>query len=221
MAIETLIIGPHPDDECIGAGGYLAKLKRESKRIGWLLCTSPESYTSLDSLMMRLKRQEIEKCCEFFTFDFHRELKFEASRLDNRNLAELILEFKTVIDATKPQEILIPWRGDAHSDHRIIFEAAISAAKPFRNLFLRTIRCYEVISESDQFGHDYFNPNHFVDISAYIEQKLMACSIYQTEFDAHPFPRSIDHVRAKALVRGSQIGTKFAEAFVTLFAKEV
>ena len=45
-------------------------------------------------------------------------------------------------------------------------------------------------------------------------------NIYKSELAKHPFPRSIDVVRANAILRGSQCGFKYAEAFKVIFEKE-
>lgn len=40
--------------------------------------------------------------------------------------------------------------------------------------------------------------------------------IYQNEIGIHPFPRSIDNIKALATFRGAIAGSKYAEAFMVL-----
>jgi LmbE family N-acetylglucosaminyl deacetylase len=78
---------------------------------------------------------------------------------------------------------------------------------------------YETLSETE-FGlnpvDSSFRPNLFVNISDQINLKLAILKIYQSELGEHPFPRSLDAVQALALLRGSQMGVKAAEAFQIL-----
>jgi hypothetical protein len=56
----------------------------------------------------------------------------------------------------------------------------------------------------------------FVDISDWIDAKVRMLDHYSDEMGEHPFPRSVDHVRALALHRGAQAGCTAAEAFMLL-----
>ena len=78
---------------------------------------------------------------------------------------------------------------------------------------------YETLSETE-FGlnpvEKSFRPNLFVDISEQLDSKLKLLAIYESEIGELPFPRSLDAVRAVALLRGSQMGVQAAEAFQIL-----
>ncbi len=58
-----------------------------------------------------------------------------------------------------------------------------------------------------------FQPNVFIDISAYLEKKLLAMAYYKTELREPPHPRSIDGIRLLAKERGLCVGYKAAECF--------
>lgn len=38
--MKTLVIAPHPDDEVLGVGGTLLRLKAEGNKVAWLIVTS-------------------------------------------------------------------------------------------------------------------------------------------------------------------------------------
>ena len=61
-----------------------------------------------------------------------------------------------------------------------------------------------------------FHPNVFVDISDHLERKLELLGIYGSELAPHPFPRSLEAIRALAVVRGAASGFAAAEAFQLL-----
>ena len=90
--------------------------------------------------------------------------------------------------------------------------------KNFRFKFIKTILAYEVLSETN-FNIQkkvFFKPNYYEDISKYINKKVNAMKIYKSEIKKFPFPRSVTTIKSLARVRGSEIGSKAAEAFEIL-----
>ena len=61
--------------------------------------------------------------------------------------------------------------------------------------------------------YDIFKPNLYIDITDYLDKKLEALKIYDTELDALPFPRSLEAIKAQAIIRGTEAGVLYAEAF--------
>jgi hypothetical protein len=59
-----------------------------------------------------------------------------------------------------------------------------------------------------------FAPNVYVDISSHLEEKLGIASVYGDELGLHPFPRSLENLRALATLRGATAGCRYAEGFV-------
>ena len=43
-----------------------------------------------------------------------------------------------------------------------------------------------------------FRPNFYVNISEFLDEKIEIMNIYEGEVQEHPFPRSIDNIRALA-----------------------
>ena len=77
----------------------------------------------------------------------------------------------------------------------------------------------ETVSETDfspALPGQVFMPNVFVDIEEHLEKKLNIARIYEDELGNHPFPRSLEGLRALATVRGATAGCKYAEAFTLL-----
>jgi len=145
-------------------------------------------------------------------------LRLLPTRLDELPVTSIVEKFSAVFRDFEPEEVLIPHRGDAHSDHRVVFDAAVACTKWFRYPSVRRVLAYETPSETD-FGLGEgtgFMPNFFVDICAQLEAKIAALRIYESELGTFPFPRSVDAVRAIAAVRGAAAGFQAAEAFVLL-----
>ena len=75
---------------------------------------------------------------------------------------------------------------------------------------------YECISETEfgpQLAERMFIPNYLVDISDYLSEKIEIMQVYQSELGEHPFPRSIENIKALATFRGAMAGVTYAEAF--------
>ena len=150
-------------------------------------------------------------------------LGFPAAQLDQVSSSQLISQISTVFKQFQPQEVLLPHPGDIHTDHRITFEAVSACTKWFRYPSVQRIMTYETLSETnfEQYLTAFpFTPNLFIDVSKYLSDKLELLKIYQSELGMHPFPRSLDAVRALALLRGSQRGVLAAEAFQIIKAFE-
>jgi hypothetical protein len=61
-----------------------------------------------------------------------------------------------------------------------------------------------------------FRPNFFVNIDSEIESKLGALNFYDFEMREFPHPRSKENIKALSQIRGSEIGFKYAEAFMLI-----
>ena len=219
---KILFVSVHPDDETLGCGGAILKLKHEGKRIFWLNISSasishPYGFTQefIDN-----RNKMIHRIQSSFRFDGYKDLQHPTQMLESVEPRILISSIKRAYDLYEPDTILVPNRSDIHSDHRIAFDALFSAAKNFRSPYIREILMYETLSETEfapALSDRAFVPNTFVDISDYIEEKIRIMQLYDTEIMPDPLPRSIHAIRGLAAYRGSRISVKYAEAFQSLY----
>lgn len=219
MNKSVMVIAPHPDDESLGCGGTLLRHKSEGDDIHWCVVTDMQQSSNYTSEQKAQRAELVEKVSQHFGFSSERNLGFTPAGLDSTTTGALIEKLKEYIDLVKPHTVYIPYAFDVHSDHRYVFDAVISVSKSFRAPYIKKVACYETLSETD-FGlspiNTQFQPNLFVDISYFSEQKKTVLSLYQSELDAHPFPRSFDAVEALEIIRGTQAHVERAEAFVVL-----
>jgi LmbE family N-acetylglucosaminyl deacetylase len=216
--MKTIVIAPHPDDEILGVGGTLLRRKSEGAKLAWIIVTTIDSKTSLSDSGIKKRETEINQINKLYGFDAVFELGFPAAKLDQVPLASLVSGIANAFKSFKPNEVFLPHSSDIHSDHRIVFEAVASCTKWFRHPSINRVLAYETLSETD-FGLNKshsFNPNVFVDIEAYLDSKLNAMGIYESEMAPFPFPRSQDAIRALAILRGAASGFRAAEAFELL-----
>lgn len=218
MTERVLVVAPHPDDETLGCGGTLLRMQDSGAQLGWLIVTRISEEHGFTPQRVQSRDAEIDKVKQLVGFSEVFHLSLPTRQLDMLPMADLIEQFAAVFTEFKPEHVFLPHRSDVHSDHRVVFDAGAACAKWFRYPTVRRLLSYETISETD-FCLDtraVFQPNCYVDISAYLERKLEIVAAYQSEIGEFPFPRSIVALRALAAVRGAAAGFVAAEAFQLL-----
>lgn len=216
--MSILVIAPHPDDETLGCGGTLLRRSAEGAEVHWLIVTGMSRAAGYSPERIALRQKEIAAVERSYGFASTTQLELPPAGLDTIARKDVVAAIAAVVDRASPTEMYIPWRGDAHTDHQVVFEAASACAKRFRHPAIRRVLAYETPSETDH-GLDPtapFVPNVFVDVSDHIERKLEIAALYEGEIGEHPFPRSERGMRALATVRGAACGVDSAEAFVLL-----
>ena len=165
--MKTLVVAPHPDDELLGCGGTLLRRKAEGAYLGWLIVTGISQEMGWSPEKVQQREEEIEQVASGLGIDRVYNLGFPTTKLDTFPMSEVIQKFSEVFRDFEPEEVLIPHRGDVHTDHRVVFDAASACCKWFRYPSVRRVLAYETLSETE-FGLDpdtRFHPNVFVDIS--------------------------------------------------------
>ena len=218
MPIKTIVVAPHPDDEVFGVGGTLLRRKAEGAKVAWLVMTAISVESGWNESKVSERKDEINRISEIFGFDQVFRCNFAPAQLDRVPMSSLVDQISGVFKLFQPEEVFVPHSSDAHSDHRIVFNAATACTKWFRYPSISRVLAYETVSETD-FGLGpelAFRPNVFVDIEQFLEKKLDAMEVYKSELGAFPFPRNRETVKALAVLRGAASGFRAAEAFELL-----
>lgn len=212
--MKVLVVSPHPDDEILGAGGTLLKLKKQGHEVFWLNITDMKEEYGWGADRIEHRQEQIKRVTDFFRFDGFYNLALKPAGLTELKEGEIIGAIKAVFEEVRPEWIIIPGQYDAHSDHHVVYNCCMAAAKTFRAPYIKRITTMEIISETDYgFQNEKFEPNLFIDIRDELEGKLEAMKIYDTEIEEVPFPRSLENIRALASVRGGYCTSRYAEAF--------
>ena len=183
------------------------------------LLISELEENSKNNLLKRKYNSQIKDIIEFYNFKTTHRLNLEATKLDTYPKSFLIEKISNVLKKIKPNIIYIPFAEDAHSDHNEVFRAVTSTTKWFRHPYIKEVLIYETLSETNFSPNTTsmnFKPNVYKNITRHLSKKLKAIDIYKTEFKEHPFPRNKKVIEALALLRGSESGFKYSEAFVLL-----
>lgn len=213
---KVVVISAHPDDETLGVGGTLLRHQNNGDEIFWVIVTDVFEKDGVTKERVASRKKEIEKVSSMYGFSKVFKLGYSTAKLDTSHLPGLIQSISKIFTEIGPEVLYCMNRSDAHSDHRIIFEAVFSCTKSFRYPSIKKILMYECISETEfapALIEKVFIPNYFVDITDYIDKKLEIMKVYDSELSDPPFPRSIENIKSLALFRGSSVGVKYAESF--------
>jgi bacillithiol biosynthesis deacetylase BshB1 len=215
MALDVLVIAPHPDDAELGAGGAIMRFLSEGLRVGILDLTDgePTPHGSAE-----IRARETAAATEVLGVSWRENLG-----LPNRRL-EATLEARHrlagVIRRVQPRWLLAPYWVDAHPDHVAATELVEAA------------RFWAKLTKSDLPGEpchperifNYFcvhlkmvpQPAFVLDISPFWERKLAAIACYHSQFVAgrpETPPTFLDRLRDEAAYWGKTIGVAYGEPF--------
>ena len=222
---NIVVISAHPDDEILGVGGTLLKHKKNGDKIYWLITTNIFENQGYSKERISSRQKEIKKISEALSVEKVFMLDYPTMSLSTSSLIEMVPKISKIFTEIEPEIVYCLNRSDAHSDHRITFDAVMACTKSFRYPFIKQVLMYECISETEfapQLPEKVFIPNYFVDISSFLEEKMNLMKIYESELGNHPFPRSLKNIEALATFRGASVGVEYAEAFqlITYIDKE-
>jgi LmbE family N-acetylglucosaminyl deacetylase len=217
-ARRILVLAPHADDEVLGVGGAMARWAAEGHEVTVVVVTrgQPPLFTVEEEDRCQ---EEARSAHRLLGVAHTRFLDLEAGALDRYRHRELNAHLEEAVRAAAPDEVYLPFPGDLHLDHQLVFHSAMVALRPNRPGYPRGVFAYETLSETNwNAAHcsPAFLPTHYLDISGFLEAKLRAFACYQTQVRPAPHERSLEAVQALALLRGATVGLAAAEATVTI-----
>jgi LmbE family N-acetylglucosaminyl deacetylase len=212
---RIVVVAPHSDDECLGAGGTIAHFARAGAEITVVTACSelPPQFAAGDQEMIQAEAHRAHKVLgvtESLFFDY------PTTGVNEVPVAELNGRMQKVMDQNEPDIVLLPFP-DRHIDHRIVFESAVVATRPYRRgRGIRITAMYEVVSETYwnvPGAEPTFSPHWTVDITDTLETKLDAFDQMHSRHAPFPGPRSREALIGLAQLRGSQASCGYGEAF--------
>jgi len=216
---KVIVISAHPDDETLGVGGTLLRHADHGDEIYWIIVTDIFEKDGVSAQRVIERSDEIEKVSSLYGFTKIFNLGYSSAKLDTTHIPDLVKSISKIFNEVEPEVIYSLNRSDAHSDHRIIFDATMACTKSFRYPSIKQLLMYECISETEfapSLNEKVFIPNYFVDITDYIDKKIDIMKVFKSELAPAPFPRSIENIRALATFRGCSVGVNAAESFQLL-----
>lgn len=220
---RVLVVAAHPDDEVLGVGGTIPRIVSEGATVDVVIVTdgSSSQYQG-DSETQQRKQSHAKQANEGLGVERLWQWDFPDMRLDQTAHIDLNRSFEALIAERQFDTVFVQNRDDVNLDHKAVYDSVLVATRPTPEQPVNTLLAYPVNSSTEWGGRTQqtvFCPNFYVDISSTIEQKLSAMEVYQDELRPAPHPRSLEAIRARAAVYGSEVGRHYAEAFKLLVAR--
>ena len=210
---KILVVAAHPDDEVIGAGGTIAAHAASGDDVFIVILTEGASVQFPNEPdKISLKKEQARKVAKLLGAQKVFFGDFPDQKLDVTPILEVNRLLEGIARDIQAQIIYTHHFADLNCDHRVAYEAAAVATRPFSLPSFESLLCYA----ADTFSHAGFGTPHFnlySDIETTLELKLKAMQIYETEVRAYPHPRSLEAMRILALRNGVMVGLGAAELF--------
>lgn len=129
------------------------------------------------------------------------------NQFDKKPLLFWIKKVEEIIEKEKPKNILTHYEHDLNIDHRIVYQAVMTATR-YKKI---NIVSFEVNS-STELSSIPFNPNVFESVDPKKKWEALVTK-YRSEMRDDPHPRSKEKIFAQASYRGMQAGLEYAEAY--------
>lgn len=220
---SILVVVAHPDDEILGCGGTILRRIAEGDEVYSLILG--EGITARYDKREMAGKDEIAKLhdasagvSKAMGFKKSWIMDFPDNRFDSVPLLDIIKAVEKVKKEVMPEVIYTHFEKDLNIDHRITFQAVLTACRPLADETVKEILSFEIPSSTEWTspcsGDNCFRPGVFVDISDTIEKKVNTMEIYESEVKDYPHPRSPESLRITAKKWGIACGLKSAEAFM-------
>ena len=219
MSKKILIVAAHPDDEVLGCFGTVSKLIKEGYE-AYTLILGEGKTSRLDTRKVEENKEQLEilndeikkandiigikKC---FIYDF------PDNRFDSVDLLDIIKVISKIKEEIKPDIIFTHYENDLNIDHKITYQAVITATRPIENESVKEIYSFEILSSTEWQYPISFSPDVFFDIQDTMELKLNAMQCYKSELCLYPHPRSLEGIELNAKYNGMRVGKNYVEAF--------
>ncbi len=193
---QVLVMMAHPDDPDFFCGGTLARWVQEGLEVRYLLATSGDKGGNDNSLSVEqlIARREAEQMAAAsvigareVVFMRHRDGALAPDLALRRQLARAIRLFRPDIIVTNdPQRQAMGDRRINHSDHRAIGEAVLAAVFPAagNGRYFPELQQVEGLAPhtpAEVWLTGTEQPNHGVDITDFIEQKIAAIRQHRSQ----------------------------------------
>ena len=212
---KVLFFCAHPDDEIIGAGGTIKKMRMKNIEVGVISFTlGGTSYSSIEmkEQMEKTREEEAKAAEKCLDISFREILGIPTQGLYNTK--ENFQKVTQLIRKHRPDVIFNHWDEDKHRDHRAISQIVDEARwKAQENVladlgetwFTPQIFYYEVF---EPFPH----PSLVINITDTMEFKIKAMETQKSQFPV--LPGIMDYIDGLSKIRGYKCQTKYGEAFM-------
>ncbi len=223
---RLLVLAPHSDDEVLGSGGLIAKVKDCGGEVFVQVFTVGDldhydgNQHNIEASTRLSELKEVMQYLDVDDYEVVYEDNYKHLRLDKTPRRDLITIIektgKLSLERVVPTMVAIP-APSYNQDHEAVYNAAITACRPHL-ASLKPFQPFVLVSDAPQlcWGDVTFRPNFYVDITKYLEKKLHAFTLHKSQQRPDPHNGGVESLRCLALTRGREISVEAAEAYQCL-----
>ncbi len=232
--MKILVIAAHPDDEVLGMGGTIKKYTKSKNEVKILIMAtgihsrrssnfhnkdifniSDKTIKKMDKQVETIKKHAIKsaKLLGVKNIEF---AGFPDNEMDTISNLEITKTIEKNINDFNPDIVYTHSQFDLNVDHRVCYNATLTATRPIKNQCVKEVISFEIPSSTEWNFPSKFSPNLFIDISNEIDSKIKSMKCYKTEIMPFPHPRSAKGIRITSEHWGMTSGYKNSEAFTII-----
>lgn len=221
-----LVVAPHPDDEVIGCGGLISKVKSQGGRVFVIYLTvgATADFNATSQSTQTERTNEIEKVTDYLQLDGWRlafagdDFHLQLDQMGQKRLINEIERGQTIsLEHLRPNVLIFPHFADYNQDHRAAAQACFTACRPARpaeKFVPELILAYEAPMHVWNPGGEGPVANFLVTLSqGDIDHKVSAMDLYTSQTREVGHPRHGGTLRALAQLRGAAVGVPWAEGY--------
>lgn len=191
---SAMIFAPHQDDETFGCGGVIALKRKQEIPVSVVFLTdgraSHRSHPSLKpSELTKIRYQEAIKALDILgvklsDIHFLNQPDSQLTQLSKEHRQQLIQKLVELLQNKCPQEVYVPYRQDANSDHEATYQLvreAIVYSKISIELIQYPIWCLWHPQKLD-FKSPELSNVYRVPIKNVLQQKKQAMAVYKSQY---------------------------------------
>lgn len=226
--MSYLVVVAHPDDEVLGAGATMYKLAQEGHSVNVCILSADVNARNFRPSTEELNEDvnsamDILKVDKIITGNFP---NIEFNIVPHLKLVQFI---EQAIIETNANVVFTHHPADLNNDHLHTSLACQAAVRLFQRRKdvkpLKELLFMEVPSSTEwglNKSMNQFSPNTFFEVGEVsVDKKIEALSQYRGVMRNYPHPRSIEAIKGLAAIRGGQSGMVYAEAFESVFRREI
>lgn len=192
---KILVVGAHPDDIELGAGGTVARLSADGADVRMVVVCTPNN--------LKARMDEGRKAAEILGAKVEYLFPEREMRVEDLKSYELIQRIDQLVRDIDPAVVITHAASNFHHDHVLVYKACVAAQRLhfFDMLCFYPNSCHPVTTQ--------FHPQAYIDISKTIDRKMAAIHQHTTQFTCRGL--TTDHYVGVAREYGRLAGVEYAE----------
>lgn len=216
-----LVVAAHPDDEVLGVGATAARRAAGGDAVhlailGEGVTSRAPDRSGADPAAIAALQDDARAVAGMLGAKSVAFGGLPDNRFDSLALLDIVKRVEAWVREVDPEIVYTHHPGDLNVDHRLTFQAVLTATRPVPGCRVRDVYAFEIPSSTEwAFGRlaAPFSPTVFEDVASTIDLKVACLERYRTEHRPFPHPRSGEALRASARRWGSVVGLPYVEAF--------